>query len=32
LKNDRLRLGEVENLVIKNVIVNGKPLTIPNEK
>lgn len=32
LKNDRLRLGEVENLVIKNVIVNGKPLANPNEK
>jgi alpha-L-rhamnosidase len=32
LKNERLRLGEVENLVIKNVIVNGKPLANPNEK
>lgn len=32
LKNDRLRLGDVENLVIKNVIVNGKPLANPNEK
>ncbi|MFT3868126.1 MAG: glycosyl hydrolase family 28 protein [Nibricoccus sp.] len=32
LKNDRLRLGDVENLVIRNVIVNGKPLANPNEK
>jgi polygalacturonase len=32
LKNDRLRLGEVENLVIKNVIVNGKPLENPNQQ
>ncbi|MFT3784244.1 MAG: glycosyl hydrolase family 28 protein [Nibricoccus sp.] len=32
LKNERLRLGEVENLVVKNVIVNGKPLVVPPAK
>ena len=32
LTNERLRLGEVENLVIKNVIVNGKEFKAPEPR
>jgi len=32
LKSERIRLGTVENLVFKNVIVNGKPLEAPSQQ
>ena len=32
LKGARLRLGQVDNLVIKNVIVNGKPFEAPTDR
>ena len=31
LKSAKLRMGKVENLVIKNVIINGKPFEAPTE-
>jgi alpha-L-rhamnosidase len=32
VKNEKLRVGPIENLVIKNVMVNGKPLEKPEER
>lgn len=32
LQDEKFTLGDVKNLVIKNVIVNGKPLVLPEKK